>query len=74
MKRIYHPTGTTRMGAQAADSVVDTQLRFNGLAGLWAVATSVFPTVGGTSPSLGLLQLALRATDDIAEWKRSSAG
>ena len=62
---IYHPAGTTRMGARAADSVVDTQLRVHGLDGLWAVATSVFPTVGGTSPSLGLMQLALRAADDI---------
>ena len=63
---IYHPAGTTRMGARAADSVVDTQLRVHGLDGLWAVSTSVFPTVGGTSPSLGLMQLALRAADDIA--------
>lgn len=43
---IYHPAGTARMGARAADSVVDTQLRVHGLDGLWAVATSVFPTVG----------------------------
>ena len=50
------------MGARAADSVVDTQLRVHGL---WAVATSVFPAVGGASPSLGLMQLALRAADDI---------
>ena len=62
---IYHPAGTTRMGARAADSMVDTKLRVHGLDGLWAVATSVFPTVGGTSPSLGLMQLALRAADDI---------
>ena len=51
--------------------VIDTEttglpeLRVHGLDGLWAVATSVFSTVGGTSPGLGLLQLALRAADDI---------
>ncbi len=63
---IYHPAGTTRMGASATEGVVDAQLRVHGCDGLWAVATSVFPTVGGASPSLGLMQLALRAADDIA--------
>lgn len=63
---IYHPAGTTRIGPDASQGVVDSRLRVHGVPGLWAVATSVFPSVGGTSPSLGLMQLALRAAQDIA--------
>ena len=70
---IYHPAGTTRMGSNAADSVVDSRLRVHGVPGLWAVATSVFPTVGGTSPSLGLMQFAMRAAQDIADATKGNA-
>lgn len=63
---IFHPAGTTRLGNDATRGVVDTNLRVHGVPGLWLVATSVFPSVGGTSPSLGMLQLALRACRDIA--------
>ena len=52
-------------------SVFDRRVGMNGY--LWAVATSVFPTVGGTSPSLGLMQLALRAADDIVSSIAESA-
>lgn len=64
---IYHPAGTTPM-AQAPDvGVVDTRLRVHGVSGLWAVATSCFPSIGGTSPSLSLMQFARRAAMDIAD-------
>lgn len=63
---IYHPAGTTRIGANAKEGVVDSELRVHGVPGLWAVATSVFPAVGGTSPSLGLMQFAARAAAQIS--------
>jgi len=63
---IYHPAGTTRIGATARDGVVDAELRVHGVDGLWAVSTAAFPSVGGTSPSLGLMQFAMRAAKDIA--------
>jgi len=63
---IFHPAGTTRLGPNEGQGVVDRNLRVHGVPGLWVVATSVFPSVGGTSPSLGELQLALRAAKDIA--------
>lgn len=63
---IYHPAGATRIGASASEGVVDSQLRVHGIPGLWAIATSVFPAVGGTSPSLGLTQFAARAAGQIA--------
>lgn len=62
---IYHPAGTTRIGATAETGVVDRELNVHGVRGLRALATSVFPTVGGSSPSLALVQLALRLAEDI---------
>lgn len=70
---IYHPAGTTRIGPSASDGVVDGHLRVHGVPGLWAIATSVFPTIGGSSPSLGLMQFAARAGEQMAnEIRRGS--
>ena len=63
---IYHPAGTTRIGPTGRTGVVDVGLNVHGVPGLRALATSVFPTVGGSSPSLALVQLALRLSEDIA--------
>lgn len=63
---IYHPAGTTRIGPTDRTGVVDVELNVHGVPGLRALATSVFPSVGGSSPSLALVQLALRLSDDIA--------
>lgn len=63
---IYHPGGTTRIGPSASEGVVDEHLKVHGVPGLWAIATSVFPTIGGTSPSLGLMQFAARAAQQMA--------
>lgn len=63
---IYHPAGTTRIGPTGTTGVVDVGLNVHGVPGLRALATSVFPTVGGSSPSLALVQLALRLSEDIA--------
>lgn len=62
---IYHPAGTTRIGPTAETGVVDAHLNVHGVPGLRALATSVFPTVGGASPSLALVQLALRMAKEI---------
>lgn len=63
---IFHPAGTTRIGDTAKDGVVDNQLRVHGVPGLRALATSVFPSIGGSSPSLALTQMAVRMADEIA--------
>ncbi|WP_372922397.1 GMC family oxidoreductase [Roseovarius sp.] len=63
---IYHPAGTTRIGPTAETGVVDAGLNVHGVPGLRALATSVFPNVGGSSPSLALVQLSLRLAGDIA--------
>lgn len=41
----YHPVGTCMMGADAATSVVDSQLKVHGLDRLFVVDASVFPSV-----------------------------
>ena len=64
---IYHPAGTTPIAKAPGGGVVDKRLRVHGVTGLWAVATSCFPSVGGTSPSLALMQFARRAAMDIAD-------
>jgi choline dehydrogenase-like flavoprotein len=63
---IFHPAGTTRIGSTVTEGVVNNQLRVHGVPGLWVIATSVFPAVGGTSPSLGLMQFAARAAERIS--------
>ncbi len=65
---LYHPVGTCRIGATAADSVVDAQLRVHGVHGVRVADCSVFPhltTANTNAPAmmvgyrLGLLLAAL---------------
>lgn len=58
-----HPSGSTRMGSDPRQSVVDSFLRCHGVANLSLVSASTFPSSGSANPSLTLMQLALRAAD-----------
>jgi choline dehydrogenase-like flavoprotein len=58
--------GTTRMGTDPTESVVDAQLRAHDVANLWCVSSSVFPTVGSANPTLTIAALALRASEALA--------
>jgi choline dehydrogenase-like flavoprotein len=62
----YHHMGTTRMGRDPAESVVDPRLRTHDLTNCWIVSSSVFPTGGAVNPTLTIAALALRAAEDIA--------
>ncbi|MBI1218934.1 MAG: choline dehydrogenase [Rhodobacteraceae bacterium] len=42
---VYHPSGTCRMGPEAATSVVDARLRVHGVGGLRVCDASVFPNL-----------------------------
>jgi choline dehydrogenase-like flavoprotein len=57
--------GTTRMGSDPAESVVDARLRTHDLSNLWLVGSSVFPTGGAMNPTLTIAALALRAAETI---------
>ncbi len=68
----YHPVGTCAMGGDVAksasgyDSVVDTQLRVRGVAGLRIVDASVLPTLPRGNTNAPVIAVAERAADLIA--------
>jgi choline dehydrogenase-like flavoprotein len=61
----YHHMGTTRMGAEPDESVVDARLRTHDLSNLRLVGSSVFPTGGAMNPTLTIAALALRAATGL---------
>ncbi len=63
---IYHPGGSTRMGRNPAEGVVDADLRAFRVPNLSVAATSAFPTGGGANPTMMLMMAALRLADRLA--------
>ena len=59
---IYHLCGTCRMGPDAADSVVDAELRVHGLRGLRVVDASVFPNITSGNINAPVMMVAERAS------------
>jgi len=64
---IYHPSGSTRMGTRAEDSVVDANLSVWNVPNLSITATSVFPTIAGANPTMMLLLFTLRLADHLLD-------
>lgn len=60
-----HPAGTTRMGSDPSNSVVDCRLKVHKIANLSVASASVFPTSGSANPTFTIMQLAMRATDAL---------
>jgi len=61
----YHHMGTTRMGTDPTDSVVDPSLQTHDLANCWIASSSVFPSGGAVNPTLTIAALALRVADAV---------
>jgi choline dehydrogenase-like flavoprotein len=60
LKRTAHVIGTCRMGASAADSVVDPYGRSHEIDNLWICDNSIFPSALAANPALTIMALALR--------------
>jgi choline dehydrogenase-like flavoprotein len=56
----FHQIGTTRMSADPADGVVDTDLAVHGIPNLHVVSSSVFVTSGQANSTFLIVVLALR--------------
>ena len=61
-----HPTGSTRLGRDADEGVVDRDLRVFAMPQIQLLSTSVLPTPGGANPTMMLMMLALRCIDQHA--------
>lgn len=60
-----HTMGTTRMGADPRQSVVDRDCRVHGYSNYYAVGSSVFTTGGASNPTLTIVALAARLADHL---------
>ncbi|CAK9782649.1 putative choline oxidase [Cutaneotrichosporon oleaginosum] len=74
---VYHPAGTTRMGAASDDmAVVDPELRVKGVKGLRVVDAGVFPDMVSINPMLTVLAIGEGAAEIMAKergWKGDAA-
>lgn len=61
----YHPVGTCRIGTDAAQSVVDPQLRVHGIQGLRIADASVMPSIASTNTNAICIAIGERAADFI---------
>ena len=62
---VYHPTGSTRIGRDAATGVVDRDLRMFAFPQIQLISTSVLPTGGGSNPTMMAMMLAVRCVDRL---------
>jgi choline dehydrogenase-like flavoprotein len=72
-KAVFHPSGSTRMGIDPTESVVDLDLRCHRVPNLSVASASVFPTAGAAGPTYTLLAIAMRTADAVAERLQSAA-
>src|ERR1700722_8052989 len=62
----FHQVGTTRMGNNRRDSVVDKNLKVHDVANLYVASSSVFPTTGQANSTFLATTLAVRLANHLA--------
>ncbi len=73
-QRIAHVCGTCRLGSEPLSSVVNVDCKGHDLDNLFVVDASVFPSSGGTNPSLTIAALALRMASRLTGESFSVSG
>jgi hypothetical protein len=61
----YHQMGTTRMGDDPRQSVVDANLKVHGIENLYLASSSVFPTSGQANSTLLAVAFGIRLASDL---------
>lgn len=61
---VFHPVGTCRMGS-GANTVVDSELRVHGIAGLRVADVSIMPTITGGNTGAPAVMIGEKAADMI---------
>ncbi|MGI9418878.1 MAG: GMC family oxidoreductase [Geminicoccaceae bacterium] len=61
----HHHSGTTRMATDSSKGVVDADCRVFGVDNFYIAGSSVFPTIGGSNPTLTIVALSLRLADHL---------
>jgi choline dehydrogenase-like flavoprotein len=61
----HHHAGTTRMHPDAAQGVVDADLKVHQVENLFVTGSSVFPTAGVANPTLTAIALTVRLADHL---------
>jgi choline dehydrogenase-like flavoprotein len=64
---VAHQAGTCRFGTDPASSVLNADCRAHELDNLYAVDTSIFPSIGAVNPALTAMANSLRVGDHILE-------
>ena len=65
MRDSFHHMGTTRLGTDPKNSVVDADSQIHEVAGLFIAGSSVFPIAGHANPTLTIVALAIRLADHL---------
>jgi choline dehydrogenase-like flavoprotein len=60
-----HHIGTTRMGSEPHDSVVDVNCRVHGIGNLFVASSATFPTSSQANPTLTVVALSLRLAEHL---------
>jgi choline dehydrogenase-like flavoprotein len=60
-----HHCGTTRIGVNRKEGVVDRDLRVFGCDNLYLLGSSVFPTNGWVNPTFTIIALAIRLSEHL---------
>ena len=64
---VAHQAGTCRFGSDPAASVLDANCKAHELDNLYAVDTSIFPSIGAVNPALTAMANSLRVGDHLLE-------